>query len=142
MPSWCLPLDKLVTFRERSSPVMTFPLHGLPQGCSSSPFLQALTLASLVERCPPPPGALSSFCHDDFLVAVPPRWAGEWASVVPSLCSVGGSWNARKCVASGPLASEAVASSIVASESSGFVAWGRPIGDAVSWLKGSLSSRV
>lgn len=104
--------------------------HALPQGCSSSPSMEALTLAS-APHPPPPPGVLRLGAHDDLVVAslpaapppaIPPPWGG-------------GGYNAAKSAAVGPRAPAIVAAAAAASARPHVTAFGCPIGDVDAWVE-------
>jgi hypothetical protein len=104
--------------------------HALPQGCSSSPSVEALTLAS-APHPPPPPGVLRLGAHDDLVVAslpgaplptIPPPWGG-------------GGYNAAKSIAVGPRARDVAAVGSAAAIRPSATIFGCPVGDVDAWVR-------
>jgi hypothetical protein len=103
--------------------------HALPQGCSSSPSMEALALAS-APHAPPPSGVIRLGAHDDLVVAslpsapppsVPPPWGG-------------GGYNLSKSAAVGPRAGDALTSGAAASSRAHVTVFGCPVGNVADWV--------
>lgn len=111
----------------------TVQVSSLPQGCTLSPLLEALTLAGAIQEARVPHGALVQGNHDDLQLS----WYGHMACglQLPDTKSVGGSYNASKAVAVGMEAGEAVQQAgLAATAVTATTVWGRPVGDVHQWL--------
>ncbi len=130
----------------------TITVAGLPQGCSSSPTLQALTLAGPLRNDPPPRGVLRDAAHDDVQITClgiqPPNHSIDPSPAelrvtyaLPDLSTVGGEYNANKSVAVGRLADAAVAAGAASSSKTSHSVWGRPVGSPTHWFHTSWLPR-
>lgn len=121
-------------------------VHGLAQGCTSSPNFEAITLAHAVGRSPDTPPDRSYLvmqAHDDVTVSSTSRTAADLS--LPDCSAAGGEYNANKGVATGRGAEEAVENGIVASARPSPTLWGRPLRDFTTWYDdkyGTVNKRV
>jgi hypothetical protein len=112
--------------------------HALCQGCSSSPTVEAIVLATLNGRAdgtlaPPIPGVVRLAAHDDFQATAMP--SAPIDCLRPPDPGGGARYNPLKSVAVGPRAVEAVESGIVGSAAPYVCVFGVPVGDAGRWAK-------
>lgn len=110
--------------------------HGLAQGCSASPSMEAIALAtapdhpaSIARRFP---GAISKGSHDDRQTTAMP---GAPLAALARPAPWGGSlWNLTKCIAIGPRAAEAVAAGYAARAAPHCSVYGAPVGAVSQWV--------
>lgn len=112
----------------------TVTVPSLPQGCTLSPTMEALTLATAMHAADVPRGAVIVGNHDDLQVS----WYGNADAhlQLPDTAAVGGSYNADKAVAVGERAVEAVRDAgLAATVATATTVWGRPVGNVLRWLR-------
>ena len=109
-------------------------VKALAQGCSTSPLLEAITLATALEQHSTPKGAVLHGAHDDLQLSW--QQGTDLSSIsLPDTSSIGGVYNAAKAIAVGKDARAAVAAGLAAVAAPHTTVWGRPVGDLVGWLK-------
>ena len=103
------------------------PVPALPQGCSASAALEAITIARHTPQ--PTRGIIQLTAHDDLVAAG--HDLDEYTLPDTSIC--GGRYNTAKAVALGPAAPNLVARGMADRTATASKIWGRPIGDTLEW---------
>lgn len=106
----------------------------LPQGCTLSPTMEAITLAGAIQSTNAPQGAVMQGNHDDLQLS----WYGELDAQLrlPNTEAVGGHYNNSKAVAVGARASAAAQDAgLAATTATATTVWGRPVGDVLEWMR-------
>lgn len=119
----------VVDFRDEACEV-----KALAQGCSTSPLLEAITLATALGQHSTPRGAVIHGAHDDLQLS----WQhGTDLSRIqlPDTSAIGGVYNVAKAIVVGADAHAAVAAGLAAKAAPYTTVWGRPVGDLAGWLK-------
>ena len=119
--------------------------HALSQGCSSSPTLEAITLAASPANNPMADGVrpkltLRRAAHDDFQASGLPGCRPE--SLAPPPPFAGSVYNTLKSIAVGPLAPALVAAGHASRASSYASVFGSPVGDALAWAREHWAPRM
>jgi hypothetical protein len=112
-----------------------FTVDGLPQGCTLSPTLEAVTIAWLLHNTDKPKSAVCRMTAHDDMVVVGTSRAPHTDFDVPPCDSIGGAYNTSKSVAYGANASELVNAGKAATMAATGTIWGRPIGDIPRWWR-------
>ena len=109
-------------------------VHGLAQGCSTSPTIEAIVLAHFSGQALPSstdsPLILGS--HDDLMRCAP---QGLFPPPVPSCTTVGGSYNTAKSKVIGGQAQQMVNAGLSAHVCETASIWGRPLGCTQRWME-------
>ena len=108
----------------------TITVHGLAQGCTSSPNFEAIALACAA-GAQPQRDHLVLQAHDDVTVSSPSKPATDLS--LPDCSKAGGEYNASKGVATGRGADAAVDNGVVANARLSPTLWGRPLHNFEAW---------
>jgi hypothetical protein len=109
-------------------------VHSLAQGCTLSPTLEAVVIASMLARTPLHPAVPILAAHDDLVICLPPN-APIPTPLLPACGDIGGSYNLQKAIAFGPSAHHLVTAGAAAIEAPIATVWGRPIGSVPLWFE-------
>lgn len=111
----------------------TFVVDGLPQGCTLSPTLEAVTIAWLQHNAGKPvDGVCRLTAHDD-MVVVGGKLAPHANFDIPPCDPIGGAYNTAKSIAYGASADALVQAGKAATTEPLGTIWGRPVGDIARW---------
>ena len=104
----------------------------LPQGCSISPLVEAITIAYAMRNRTDGKGVATITAHDDLQMTIqrdiPPALA------LPDTSHVGGTYNVTKSIAVGAHAEQAVQQQLAATADYSATVWGRPVGRLQHWI--------